>query len=79
MAVEGIPQREVVVTFTAHFASYNKGEAACFTESEARRLGELGVAEPVAPDIPARADDEAPGRPSDDDAPPAHHRHRHQR
>jgi hypothetical protein len=43
MSVEGIPQRDVVVTFTQHFASYNAGESASFTADEAQRLADLGV------------------------------------
>lgn len=45
MGVEGIPQRNVVVTFTAHYLSYSVGEAAGFTEAEAQRLADLGVVE----------------------------------
>ena len=59
MAVEDITQRDVVVTFTAHFASYNPGDVACFLEGEAQRLTELGVVgEPTPPanvDAPAIA------------------------
>jgi hypothetical protein len=43
MSVEGIPQRDVVVTFSKHFASYNAGESAAFTADEAARLAEQGV------------------------------------
>ncbi len=45
MSVEGIPQRDQVVTFERkHFASYNAGESACtFTAEEAQRLADLGV------------------------------------
>ena len=34
-----------MVTFTTHFASYNAGESAAFTEDEAARLADLGVTE----------------------------------
>lgn len=47
--VEGIPPRDVVVMFTAHFFSYNPGEAAYFTADEAQRLDDLGVAGPPPP------------------------------
>ena len=43
MPVEGIPDRDVVVTFSTHFASYNAGESAAFTADEAQRLADLGV------------------------------------
>lgn len=60
MSVEGIPQRDVVVTFAKHFASYNAGESAAFTADEAARLAEQGVtgeappptAPPVVVDVP---------------------------
>jgi hypothetical protein len=44
MPVEGIPQRDVVVTFGTHFDSYNPGERACYTGGEAQALADLGVA-----------------------------------
>ena len=43
MSVEGIPQRDVLVTFTRHYASYNAGESAYFTPDEAQHLADLGV------------------------------------
>ena len=43
MPVEGIPQRDVVVTFNTSFLSYNAGESAAFTADEAQRLADLGV------------------------------------
>lgn len=56
VAVEGIPPRDVVVTFATHFASYNPGESAYFTADEAQRLIDLGVAglppAPVNIDVP---------------------------
>jgi hypothetical protein len=53
MPVEGIPQRDVVVTFSTHFASYNAGESASFTADEAQRLADLGVTGDAPP--PAEA------------------------
>lgn len=47
--VEGIPQRETLVVFTAQYASYFPGERAYFTASEAQTLANLGVASPPAP------------------------------
>jgi hypothetical protein len=47
MSVEGIPQRDVVVTFARHYASYTPGEDACFTPEEAQHLADLGVAGPA--------------------------------
>ena len=49
MSVEGIPQRDVTVTFNTHFASYNAGESAAFTAEEAQRLADLGVTGDAAP------------------------------
>ena len=43
MPVEGVPERDQVVTFNQHFASYNPGESASFTPDEAQRLADLGV------------------------------------
>lgn len=43
MSVEGIPQRDQVVTFIAPYASYHEGEVAAFTVEEAARLADLGV------------------------------------
>ena len=43
-AIEGIPPRDVVVTFTTQFASYCAGESAAVTPDEAARLADLGVA-----------------------------------
>jgi hypothetical protein len=59
-AVEGIPDRDQIVTFGTHFASYNAGEVAAFTAEEAARLADLGVtgdgpaptAPPVNVDVP---------------------------
>jgi hypothetical protein len=48
VSVEGIPQREEVVTFTKQYASYFPGESACFTPEEAQRLADLGVISPPA-------------------------------
>jgi hypothetical protein len=42
-AVESVAERDTVVTFATHFASYNAGESACFTPEEAQRLADLGV------------------------------------
>jgi hypothetical protein len=55
MSVEGIPERDQVVTFNQHFASYNAGESAAFTVEEAQRLADLGVtgAGPPPTDAPA--------------------------
>ena len=58
MAVEGIPQRDVVVTFSKQFLSYYEGEQAGFTEDEAARLVELGAAALVAPPEPPPPDPE---------------------
>ena len=63
MPVEGMTQRDVVVTFNQHFASYAAGESAAFTEDEAQRLAELGVvgdappptSPPVNVDVPYSA------------------------
>lgn len=55
MSVEGIPPRDVVVTFTTHFASYNAGESACFTPEEAQRLVDEGVATEGGTPPPAAA------------------------
>lgn len=52
MSVEGIPQREEVVTFTRHHLSYNAGESASFTAEEAARLAELGVIDTGPPTDP---------------------------
>lgn len=52
MAVEGIPPRDVLVTFTAQFASYFPGEAAYFTPEEAQSLADLGVADVEPPSSP---------------------------
>jgi hypothetical protein len=49
MSVEGIPQREQVVTFAAHYFSYNPGENACFTVDEAQALEALGVTQAGPP------------------------------
>src|SRR5215475_13279252 len=46
MVVEGIPQREEVMVFSAHYHSYFPGERACFTPEEAQALAALGVASP---------------------------------
>jgi len=43
MAVEGIPQRDQVVTFSQHWASYNPGEVASFTAGEKQVLADKGV------------------------------------
>jgi hypothetical protein len=51
MSVEGIPQREVVVTFNRQYASYYAGESAAFTEDEAARLVELGVVGELPPAV----------------------------
>jgi hypothetical protein len=58
MSVEGIPPRDVVVTFTTSFASYFAGESACFTAEEAQRLADLGVTGDAPPptDPPANID-----------------------
>lgn len=45
MIVEGLAQRDVVVTFTKHWASYNPGERACFHDHEAQELVDQGVAD----------------------------------
>jgi hypothetical protein len=47
--VEGIPQRTVVVVFTAQHLSYFPGERACFLPEEAQALADQGVATPPAP------------------------------
>lgn len=49
MPVEGVPQRDVLVTFTKHYLSYSPGEAAYFHEEEAQALAERGVADAGAP------------------------------
>jgi hypothetical protein len=46
--VEGIPQRNVVVVFTAQHLSYFPGERACFLPEEAQALADQGVATPPA-------------------------------
>jgi hypothetical protein len=51
MPVEGIPQRDQVVTFTAPFLSYHPGEAAGFTPEEAQELADRGVAEAGPPPV----------------------------
>ena len=43
LGVEGIPPRDVIVTFNKQFASYYAGESASFTAEEAQRLADLGV------------------------------------
>jgi hypothetical protein len=52
MSVEGIPQRDEVVTFTRHHLSYNAGESAAFTVEEAQRLADLGVIDTGPPTDP---------------------------
>ena len=65
--VEGIPPRETVVTFKAHFASYNAGESAAFTPDEAQKLVDEGVGvlgggpndPPINIDVPYASQEEA--------------------
>jgi hypothetical protein len=65
--VEGIPPRETVVTFKAHFASYNAGESAAFTPDEAQKLVDDGVGvlgggpndPPINIDVPYASQDDA--------------------
>jgi hypothetical protein len=65
MSGEGPPDRDQIVTFGTHFASYNAGESAAFTAEEAARLAELGVTgdgaagAPVITAVPAVTQDDA--------------------
>jgi hypothetical protein len=52
MSVEGIPERDQVVTFTRHHLSYNAGESAYFTADEAAALAEQGVIDTGPPTDP---------------------------
>lgn len=65
MPVEGIPQREDTITFTAQFHSYFPGEEAAFTADEAQWLVDHGVGElPEEPEVPPPLDEPAPEPPS---------------
>jgi hypothetical protein len=64
-AVEGIPPRDQIVTFTQQHHSYFPGESAAFTPEEVERLAELGVidappagAAPVNVAVPAVTQDD---------------------
>ena len=60
MGVEGVPQRDEPVTFTAHYWSYNPGEVACFHADEAQALIDRGVAEALPdPEAPNGENGEA--------------------
>lgn len=48
-SVEGIPQRDVAMRFTKHFASYNPGDTAYFHAHEAQELVNRGVAAAPVP------------------------------
>jgi len=56
MPVEGIPQREEIVTFTKHWASYNPGESASFTADEVSILAAEGVIDLPPTDPPVNVD-----------------------
>jgi hypothetical protein len=65
MSGEGPPERDQIVTFATHFASYNAGESAAFSAEEAAALAELGVtgdgatAPPAVVDVPHVAQEDA--------------------
>jgi hypothetical protein len=52
--VEGIPQRDQVVTFSQHYFSYNPGEVAAFTAGEKQVLSNEGaiLSPPVNTQVP---------------------------
>jgi hypothetical protein len=66
MSGEGPPERDQIVTFATHFASYNAGESAAFSAEEAAALAELGVtgdgggsSVPAVVDVPHVAQEDA--------------------